>query len=181
MQDSECSGFSCVAIQWDWIGGCVTIQWDWIGGCVTIQNLYCDSGLGMLARRQALRARLGAQAGALACAGVGGQARVLGRAGERQLGAQAWAQWVRRRAELAAECGARGRRAGGRRASGRRASGRPAGGRRARRATGRRWASGARAAWPWAVHSVHSSCFWPGSTRYFPQSNFLDIIREPGS
>ena len=40
LQDSECSGFSCVAI-----------QWDWIGGCVTIQNLYCDSGLGMLARR----------------------------------------------------------------------------------------------------------------------------------
>ena len=37
--DSECSGFSCVAI-----------QWDWIGGCVTIQILYCDSGLGMLAR-----------------------------------------------------------------------------------------------------------------------------------
>ena len=26
LQDSECSGFNCVAIQWDWIGGCVTIQ-----------------------------------------------------------------------------------------------------------------------------------------------------------
>ena len=23
--------------------------------------------------------------------------------------------------------------------------------------------------------------FWPGSTQYFPESNFLDIVREPGS
>ena len=38
-----------------------------------------------------------------------------------------------------------------------------------------------RAGWPWAVHSVHSACFWPGSTRYFPESKFLDIVREPGS
>ena len=38
-----------------------------------------------------------------------------------------------------------------------------------------------RAGWPWAVHSVHSACFWPGSTRYFPDSKFLDIVREPGS
>ena len=37
------------------------------------------------------------------------------------------------------------------------------------------------AGWPWAVHSVHSACFWSGSTRYFPESNFLDIVREPGS
>ena len=46
------------------------------------------------------------------------------------------------------------------------------------------WALGARpgrAGWPWAVHSVHSACFWPGSTRYFPESKFLDIVREPGS
>ena len=38
-----------------------------------------------------------------------------------------------------------------------------------------------RAGWPWDVHSVHSACFWPGSTRYFPESKFLDIVREPGS
>ena len=38
-----------------------------------------------------------------------------------------------------------------------------------------------RAGWPWAVHSVHSTYFWPGSTRYFPESKFLDIVREPGS
>ena len=38
-----------------------------------------------------------------------------------------------------------------------------------------------RAGWLWAVHSVHSACFWAGSTRYFPESNFLNIVREPGS
>ena len=57
--------------------------------------------------------------------------------------------------------------------------------RRARSARGRAgWALGARpgrAGWPWAVHSVHSACFWPGSTRYFLESKFLDIVREPGS
>ena len=38
------------------------------------------------------------------------------------------------------------------------------------------WALGARpgrAGWPWAVHSVHSACFWPSSTGYFPESNFF--------
>ena len=44
-----------------------------------------------------------------------------------------------------------------------------------------RWARPGCAGWPWAVHSVHSACFWPGSTRYFLESNFLDIVREPGS
>ena len=54
---------------------------------------------------------------------------------------------------------------------------------------GQGWLGDRRAAWtlggqpgrlgmPWAVHST---CFWPGSTRYFPESNFLDIVREPGS
>ena len=38
-----------------------------------------------------------------------------------------------------------------------------------------------RAGWPWAVHSVHSAYFWLGSTWYFPESKFLDIVREPGS
>ena len=56
---------------------------------------------------------------------------------------------------------------------------------RARRTRGRAgWALGARpgrAGWPWVVHSVHSACFWPGSTRYFPELKFFDIVREPGS
>ena len=42
------------------------------------------------------------------------------------------------------------------------------------------WALGERlgpVGWPWAVHSA---CFWPGSTQHFPESNFLDIVREPG-
>ena len=38
-----------------------------------------------------------------------------------------------------------------------------------------------RAGWLRAVHLMHSACFWPGSTRYFPESNFLDIVRELGS
>ena len=146
--------------------------------------LYCDSGLGMLARRQALGTRLGAQAGALACADVGAQARVLGRAGEQLLGAQAWG------AVGAHACGARGKARGARQvwqARGRQARGRQA--RRARagcaagrrwacgvgrqrgaragqvgsagRAAGRRWVRGARTGWPWAVHSVHSAFFGP--------------------
>ena len=36
------------------------------------------------------------------------------------------------------------------------------------------WALPGRAGWPWAVHSVHSACFWPGSTRYFLESNFFE-------
>ena len=81
LQDSECSGFSCVAI-----------QWDWIGGCVTIQNLYCDSGLDMLARRQALGTQLGAQARALGvlALGVGAGVGRLGVQGARAAGGRAW-------------------------------------------------------------------------------------------
>ena len=29
-----------------------------------------------------------------------------------------------------------------------------------------------------AVHSVHTTCFWPGLTRYFSGVIFLDIVRE---
>ena len=82
--------------------------------------------------------------------------------------------------------GARGRRTLGRRV-GRAADAAGRGDRhgRSRSARGRAgWALGAppgRAGWPWAVHSVHSTCFWLGSTRYFPESKFLDIVREPGS
>ena len=114
-----------------------------------------------------------AQAGARARVQVGAEARRRqGRAGGR--GAQA--------------AGAR-RRWGARGALGKR----PAGaGRRADAqagvacAAGGRWGAGlgarpGRAGWPWDVHSVHSACFWPGSTRYFPESKFLDIVREPGS
>ena len=67
-------------------------------------------------------------------------------------------------------------------ARGARAAGR--GGRRGRARGRPGWALGARpgrAGWPWAVHLVHSACFWPGSTRHFPESKFLDIVREPGS
>ena len=46
---------------------------------------------------------------------------------------------------------------------------------------GQGWLGAGLAGWPWVVHSVHSACFWPGSTRYFPESKFLDIVREPGS
>ena len=38
-----------------------------------------------------------------------------------------------------------------------------------------------RAGWLWAVHSMHSAHFRSVLTRYFPESNFLDIVREPGS
>ena len=38
-----------------------------------------------------------------------------------------------------------------------------------------------RASWLRAVHSVHLAQFRSVLTRYFPESNFLDIVREPGS
>ena len=47
-----------------------------------------------------------------------------------------------------------------------------ASGRRAGRA-GQGWLGVGRTGWPWAVNSVHSTCFWPGSTRYFPESKFF--------
>ena len=40
------------------------------------------------------------------------------------------------------------------------------------------WLGAGRAGWLRAVHSAH---FRSVLTRYFPESNFLDIVREPGS
>ena len=96
-----------------------------------------------------------------------------GRAGEGaggRWGAQAAGACRRWGVQALGRWGVRGRRAAGARAL-------AALGRRA----GHGWLGAGRAAWPWAVHSVHSACFWPGSTRYFPESKFLDIVREPGS
>ena len=95
------------------------------------------------------------------------------------------AQWARRRAGKRQALGASGRAAGERGARGRQASGARGarGGRQARWArqqararverAGQGWLGAGRAGWPWAVHSVHSACFWPSSTRYFPESNFF--------
>ena len=44
-----------------------------------------------------------------------------------------------------------------------------------------RWARPGRAGWLRAVHSVHLAHFRSVLTRYFPESNFLDIVREPSS
>ena len=100
--------------------------------------------------------------------------------------------WVGRWARQQARAGALGRRRAcwGARASGAGSWARRRGAQWARRRAGRGsrrgragqgWLGAGRAGWPWAVHSVHSACFWPGSTRYFPESNFLDIVRESGS
>ena len=73
-------------------------------------------------------------------------------------------------------------RSGGRQARGARGAGRRAGHARARqqtRASGLGMAG--RAGWLGAVHSVHSAHFRSVLTRYFPESNFLDVVREPGS
>ena len=55
-------------------------------------------------------------------------------------------------------------------------AGRAAGGAQAR---GARQAGAGHAGWLWAVHSVHSACFWPGSTRYFFESNFWTLFVNP--
>ena len=144
--------------------------------------------------RGAWQAWRAAGAGALACAGVGAQAGGRGvrrqaagagcRRARRALGARAcWASGRRLAAGVLQQArghgrdtrGARGRARQQARALAERAGQGWLGGRRVA------WALGARpgcAGWPWAVHSA---CFWPGSTRYFPESNFLDIVREPGS
>ena len=44
-----------------------------------------------------------------------------------------------------------------------------------------RWAQPGFAGWLRAVHSVHLAHFRSVLTRYFPESNFLDIVRELGS
>ena len=51
---------------------------------------------------------------------------------------------------------------------------RSAGGRAVRARPGR-WARGLAK----AVHLVHSACFWPGLTRYFPESNFWTLFANP--
>ena len=93
--------------------------------------------------------------------GLARRASVLGRAGLACWGAQG------------------GRRMGTGGRAGARASGSGAG-----RAAGR-WERGrarpGRLGWPWAVHSVHSAHFRSVLTQYFPESIFLDIVREPGS
>ena len=106
-----------------------------------------------------------------AAEGAGGR---WGARGRRPAGARTLAD-----AQAGVACGRRtlGRRAG--RARG--ARGASAAG-RSRSAQGRAgWALGARPGGPGWPSAVHSACFWPGSTRYFPESKFLDIVREPGS
>ena len=89
-------------------------------------------------------------------AGVGRSGRGAGAAGS--LARRRGAQRARGTAGARA-CGAGGSRRGrGAQQAGRRGAG------RARQAGTRRMG---RAGWLWAVHSVHSACFWPGSTRYF--------------
>ena len=127
---------------------CITIQHcivrQWAGEKAVSRYNYCivtEAG-------QALDVGLGSR-----CArrGAGGQASVLGRAGEQQLGAG----WARR---------ARAERAGGRAEWAARRAGVGSSGRAGAQASGGRAVQGRQgaglAAWPWAVHSVHSACFW---------------------
>ena len=88
-------------------------------------------------------------------AGARGKARGHVAERGRQLGAQEWGSQACR----AAQQGARGAQAAGRQARAARRGGRVA--KRGRRAAG----CGRHAGWPWAVHSVHSAFFLPGSTR----------------
>ena len=107
-----------------------------------------------LGSRRARRGVLGAQAGA---------------------GALGWAWQAWRMAGRARGRGARGRQAQvGSRCAGEGSNERAAAGAvGARGARGARGLGAGRVGWPWAVHSVHSACFWPGSTRYFTESNFF--------
>ena len=162
-----------VAIQKNCIAG-------WLDGRSVLQYTSCiaigkGAGLGVHRRGRAA----GAGVGAGACAGPADGRRARGQAGAGRAGARR-AQGVR------ADAGRRRQALG-------------AGGRRSRGRAQQSWARGAlglgvrgaergpagRAAWApglaRAVHSVHSACFWPGSTRYFPESKYLDIVREPGS
>ena len=104
-------------------------------------------------RQRRTRAR-GAQVGALA--GVGATGRGCAGSGTAGLaGAQAAGRQARAR-QGAAGVGAWGARPG-------------------------RWA---RALGSWADRGCALGAlghFWPGLTQYFPESNFLDIVREPGS
>ena len=101
---------------------------------------YCPfCGLGILARRQALDARLGAQARALGVLALGRWAgRWARRAGSRRWGARA-----RRGRARGSRTGAQG----------------AAGEARGRQVLGAGRVRPGRLGWPWAVHSVHSAHF----------------------
>ena len=134
---------------------------------------------GRLCRDTALGAA-GARVGARTGAGAPRRGSA-GRWGRQALGVRLGAGSANGRAGAGGRAGsrrseARGAQAGAR-ARGVRQEGRRHGA-RGRQALGEQ---PGRLGWPWAVHSVHSACFWPGSTRYFPESKFLDIVREPGS
>ena len=131
-----------------------------------------------VARRQG---RWRAQAWAHRLAGVeragGRQAQAAGaRAGRwaRARAGRSGAGWRQacgsRRADTAGNRGARAAGRGSRRGRARSVRGRAGW---AAGAWPGRWARPGCAGWPWAVHSVHSACFWPGSTRYFLESNFF--------
>ena len=77
--------------------------------------------------------------------------------------------------------GARGRRAGGGGGGGGQVCAGPERGRARGSRRDRGGGGGCGLARDLGAWAVHSACFWPGSTRYFPESNFLDIVREPGS
>ena len=136
----------------------------------------------MLARRQALGARLGAQARALGVlalgrwagrwgAGLGAGLGVQGARGRRACVGRAGVALGGMGAGALGGTGAGERGAGAR---GARAVGRGSRRGRARSVRGRAgWAAGARPGrlgWPWAVHSVHSAHFRSVLTRFFPES-----------
>ena len=147
-------------------------------------QVYCKArqpGVHALGTRWARAER----AGGRACARGRGRKSALGRAGGRgakALGAGARVAGARELASARTRADAQESvaRAAGERWVGARGRARRQARARAERA-GQGWLGAGRAGWPWAVHSVHSACFWPGSTRYFPESKFLDIVREPGS
>ena len=128
------------------------------------------------ARQRAVRGRRRARRARSA------QASVLGRAGERQLGAG----WARRRACGTGSWALAGRagRASGTAGRAGRAGSWTVGARAAGRSRPGRGLGAGRAAWAPGLAGVALGAlgrFWPGSTQYFPESNFLDIVREPGS
>ena len=127
-------------------------------------------------RWASVRAGRAGRAHGWACARLG----VLG-AGAAGAGAQATAargRGARRRAS-----GRHAGRAGKRQARGARQGAAAGAGARGAHGLGMtgRWARPGRSSWLRAVHSVHLAHFRSVLTRYFPESNFLDIVREPGS
>ena len=87
---------------------------------------------------------------------------------------------ARQAAGLAGGSSARARSAGRQAAGARQVRGAGRGARHGR-ARQQAWALAGRAGWLGAVHSVHSAHFRSVLTRYFPESNFLDVVCEPGS